>query len=122
MMRVKAVIVLMVSRRARWMVSRLVGIEGVASWVVRLLMVIVRVLPVTVQIVAVHVCLSPDVVMVMVFRNMVLLCIRVDLMVHVEVAIWSIHWHVDSVCVCVQILKLQGICFVVMIMFIYVIV
>ena len=55
------------------MVRRLVGIEGVASWVVRLLMVIVRVLPVTVQIVAVHVCLSPDVVMVMVFRNVVLL-------------------------------------------------
>ena len=118
MVRVKAVIVLMVSGRARRMVRRLVGIEGVASWVVRLLMVIVRVLPVTVQIVAVHVCLSPDVVMFMVFRNVVLFRIWVDLMVHVEVAIWSIHWHVDSVCVCIQIFKLQGICIIVMIMII----
>ena len=115
MVGVKAVIVLMVSGRARCMVRRLVGIEGVASWVVRLLMVIVRVLPVTVKIVAVHVCFSPDVVMVMVFRNVMLLSIRVDLVVHVEVAIWSIHWHVDSVCVCIQIFKLQGIRIVIMI-------
>jgi len=100
------------------MVRRLVSIEGVASWVVRLLMVIVRVLPVTVQIVAVHVCFSPDIVMVMVFRNVVLLRIRVDLVVHVEIAIWSIHWHVNSVCVCIQILKLQGICIVVTIILI----
>ena len=104
------------------MARRLVGIEGVASWVVRLLMVIVRVMPVMVQIVAVHICLSPDVIMVMVFRNVVLLRIRVDLMVHVEVAIWSIHWHVDSVCVCIQIFKLQGICIIIMMMIILIVV
>jgi len=68
----------------------------VVSWVVWLFMVIVRVLPVAVQVVAVHVCLSPDVLMVMVFRS-VLLGVRIDLVVHVKVTIGSILWHFDSV-------------------------
>jgi len=96
--RVKVMIVLMVSRRVRWMMRCLVCIVGVVSWVVWLFMVIVRVLPVAVQVVAVHVCLSPDVLMVMVFRSVLLgIRIRIDLVVHIKVTIGSILWHFDSV-------------------------